>query len=117
MPTVVAIPGCQLDYIWNELQFRTGRLTCDPDLEAGRYKFLTSILVGMEILRHSGYESQKIKARRSLSSRSSGTMQVPDPGVVVRTFNLSHTFLLETYIRTLEEGRFALFFCLLALWG
>ena len=39
--SVVAIPGCQLDYIWNELQPRIGRLTWDPDLEAGRYKFLT----------------------------------------------------------------------------
>jgi hypothetical protein len=33
---VVAIPGCQLDYIWNELQSRIGRLTSDPNLEAGR---------------------------------------------------------------------------------
>jgi hypothetical protein len=29
---VVAIPGCQLDYIWNELQSRIGRLTSDPYL-------------------------------------------------------------------------------------
>ena len=41
LPCVVAIPGCQLDCIWNELQSRTGRLSCDSDLEAGRYKFLT----------------------------------------------------------------------------
>ena len=41
---VVAIPGCQLDYIWNELQSRIGRLTYDPNLEAQRYKFLTWIL-------------------------------------------------------------------------
>jgi hypothetical protein len=33
---IVAIPGCQLEYIQNELQSRIGRLTCDPDLEAGR---------------------------------------------------------------------------------
>jgi hypothetical protein len=33
---VVAIAGCQLDYIWKELQFRIGRLTSDPNLEAGR---------------------------------------------------------------------------------
>jgi hypothetical protein len=32
----VAIPGCQLDYIWNELQSRIGRLTSDPYLEAWR---------------------------------------------------------------------------------
>jgi hypothetical protein len=33
---VVAIPGCQLDCIWNELQYRIGRLTSDPYLEAWR---------------------------------------------------------------------------------
>jgi hypothetical protein len=36
MTIVVAIPGCQLDYIWNELQSRIGRLTSDPYLEAWR---------------------------------------------------------------------------------
>ena len=36
LPAVVAIPGCQLDYIWNELQSRIGRLTSDPYLEAWR---------------------------------------------------------------------------------
>jgi hypothetical protein len=43
--SVVAIPGCQIAYIWNELQSRIGRLTSDPNLEAGRYKFLTWIMV------------------------------------------------------------------------
>jgi hypothetical protein len=33
---VVAIPGCQLDYIWNELQSRIGKLTSHPYLEAWR---------------------------------------------------------------------------------
>jgi hypothetical protein len=33
---VVAIPGCQLDNIWNEPQSRIGRLTSDPYLEAWR---------------------------------------------------------------------------------
>jgi hypothetical protein len=37
----VAISGCQLDYIWNEIQYIIGRLTSDPNLEAWRYKFLT----------------------------------------------------------------------------
>jgi hypothetical protein len=32
---VMAIPGSQLDYI-----SRIGRFPCDPDLEAGRHKFL-----------------------------------------------------------------------------
>ena len=41
---VVAILGCQLDYIWNELQSRIRGLTCDPDLGAGRYKLLIWIL-------------------------------------------------------------------------
>jgi hypothetical protein len=36
LPPIVAVPGCQLDHIWNELQSRIGRLTCDPNLEAGR---------------------------------------------------------------------------------
>jgi hypothetical protein len=33
---VVAIPGCQLDNIWNELQSGIGRLTSDPYLEVWR---------------------------------------------------------------------------------
>jgi hypothetical protein len=41
----------------------------------------------MEILRHSGYESQKIKTGRSLLSRSSGIK-----GMVAHTFNLGYTF-------------------------
>jgi hypothetical protein len=36
LPSVVAIPGCQLDNIWNELQSGIGRLTSDPYLEAWR---------------------------------------------------------------------------------
>jgi hypothetical protein len=44
LSSVMAIPGCQLDSIWNELQSRIGGLTCDPDLKAGRHKFLTWIL-------------------------------------------------------------------------
>jgi hypothetical protein len=41
---VMTIAGCQIDNIWNEVQSRIGRLTCYPDLEAGKYKFLTWIL-------------------------------------------------------------------------
>jgi hypothetical protein len=80
---VVAIPGCQLDYIWIELQSRIGKLTSDPNLEAGRSKFLTWILVW----RYSGYELQKIKTGISLSSRSSGMK-----GVLAHTINLRYTF-------------------------
>jgi hypothetical protein len=41
---VIAIPGCQLEYIWNELQSRTGHHTCDTHLEDEGQKFLTWIL-------------------------------------------------------------------------
>jgi hypothetical protein len=41
---VMAIPRCQLDYIWNELQSRIGGLTYDPNLEFGRHKLLTWVL-------------------------------------------------------------------------
>jgi hypothetical protein len=41
---VMAFPGCHLDYVCNELRSRIGRHICDPDLEAGRLKFLTWIL-------------------------------------------------------------------------
>ena len=40
----MAVPGCQLDYIWKELQSRNGGHTCDTDLEAGRHGLLTWIL-------------------------------------------------------------------------
>ena len=32
----MTILGCQLDYIWNELQSKNGGNTCDPDLKAGK---------------------------------------------------------------------------------
>ena len=47
----MVIPSCQLDYIRGELKSRNGGHTCDPDLEAGRHKFL------IQILKHSGHES------------------------------------------------------------
>jgi hypothetical protein len=52
---VMAIPGCQLDYVWNELQSRIGGHTCDPDLDAGKH--ISDLDLGMEILRHSGLKS------------------------------------------------------------
>ena len=48
--------------------------------------------LGMEILKHSGYEFQKIKTGRFLSSRSSGIQ-----GVVAHTFNLGYTFSWRPY--------------------
>jgi hypothetical protein len=55
---VVAIPGCQLDYIWNELQSRIGRLTSDPYLEA--WRSLSGSWYGD--IEPSGYGFQKIKS-------------------------------------------------------
>ena len=34
--SVMAISGCQLDFIWSELQSRNGGHTYDLELEAGR---------------------------------------------------------------------------------
>ena len=68
--TVTAIPGCQLDYIWNELQSRNGGHTCDPDLEAGRHRLLTWILTWF------WSRSWGIVAKKFL-----------DAGKVVHTFN------------------------------
>ena len=72
----MAILGCQLDYIWNELQSRIGRLTCDPNLEA-------EIQVSDLDLGIVAVNSRRL---RSLSSRSSGIK-----GVVAHAFNLGHT--------------------------
>ena len=51
---VMGIAGCQLNYIWNELQFRIEGLSYDPNLKTGRPRFLTWIL---EILRYCSYEN------------------------------------------------------------
>jgi hypothetical protein len=48
---------------------------------------ISDLDLGMEILRHSGYEHQNIMTGRSLSSRSSGIK-----GMVAHTFNLGYTF-------------------------
>ena len=116
----MAIRCCQVDYIWNEPKSRIGGLTCDPDLEARRHKFLTWIL------RHRGHEklrprqgstyliSLETEARRSLSSRSAWDKTSPryrhGPIYLLSGPHL----LLQAYIGTLEEGRFTLL-CLLAL--
>jgi hypothetical protein len=99
----MTIPGCQLDYIWNELQSRIEELTCDPDLEAGRYKFLTWILAwrswGIVTMKSLGsgkvvhtFNPSKLRQRDLWVQGQPGTKQVPDPGVVAHTFNLGHTF-------------------------
>ena len=52
--SVMAISGCQLDFIWSELQSRNGGHTYDLELEAGRQ--VSDLDLDMEILRHSGHE-------------------------------------------------------------
>ena len=37
---MIAILGCQHDYIWNELQSRNGGHACDLDLESGGHRLL-----------------------------------------------------------------------------
>jgi hypothetical protein len=50
----MAIPDCQLDYIWNELKSRNEGHTCALDLEAGRQ--VSDLDLDVEILRHSDHE-------------------------------------------------------------
>jgi hypothetical protein len=98
--TVVALSGCQLDYIWNELQSRIERLTSDPNLEAWRYKFLTWILA---------WRSWDIVAMNSRRLRQEDLW-------VQGHLGLLH-LLLKTYKRTLKEGKTILsLLCLLAVW-
>ena len=40
----MAISGCQLDYIWNEVQYRNWGHNCDADLEGRRHRLLKQIL-------------------------------------------------------------------------
>jgi hypothetical protein len=56
---VMAIPGYQLYYIWNELQSRNGGHTCDLDLEAGRQ--VSDLDLDMKILRQSGHENLRLR--------------------------------------------------------
>jgi hypothetical protein len=51
---VVAIPGCQLDCVRNELQSRIGKHTSGSDLEAGRQA--SDLDLDMKMSRHSGLE-------------------------------------------------------------
>ena len=37
---MMAISGCQLDYMWTEVQYRNGGHTCDADLEGRRHRLL-----------------------------------------------------------------------------
>ena len=115
--TVVAIPGCQLDYIWNELQSRIGGLTCDPDLETGRQKFLTWILawrswsiVAMKSL-GPGKVVHTFNPRRLVQGQP-GTNKSQIPGLVVHTFNLGHTFCWRTAWGHWKKEEWLFFTCL-----
>ena len=99
----MAIPDCQLNYIWDELQSRIGGFIWDPDLEDGRHKFLTWILAwrswGIVTMKSLGsgkvvhtFNPSKLRQRDLWVQGQPGTKQVPDPGVVAHTFNLGHTF-------------------------
>jgi hypothetical protein len=100
---VIAIPGCQLECIWSELQSRIGGLTCDPDLKAGRHKFLTCILAwrswGIVAMKSLGpgkvvhsFNPRRLRQGDLWVQGQPGTKQVPDPGMVIYTVNLGHTF-------------------------
>jgi hypothetical protein len=83
-----------------ELQSRNGGHTCDPDLKAGRHRLLTLTqrcwgIVALESL-GSGREVQDFNPRKLRQAdlwvqSQTGTKQVPDPSMVVFTFNLGHT--------------------------
>jgi hypothetical protein len=100
---VMAIPSCQLDYIWNELQSKIGWLTYDLDLEAGRHKFQTWILAweswGIVSMKNLG-PGKVVHFFNPLRRRQGdlwvqgqpGTKQAPDPDMVVYTSNLANTF-------------------------
>jgi hypothetical protein len=49
--------------IWNELQFRNGRHTYDPDLEAGRHRLL------ILMLRNSGHERLRPRHEHTFNPR------------------------------------------------
>ena len=106
---VVAIPSCQLDYIWNELQSRIGRLTYDPNLEAQRYKFLTRILT---------WRSWSIVAMNSRRLRQ-GDLWVQGHLELKVWWHMPLIWAtpFARDIRTLEGGRVTLTLpCLLASW-
>ena len=109
---VVAIPGCQLDYIWNDLQSRTGRFTSDPNLEAGRYKFLTWILAwrswGMVAMNPRRLRQGELWVQGHLGQSKS---QIP------AWWHTPLIWATPSAGDLMEEGRFARSLCLLALWG
>jgi hypothetical protein len=93
----VATPGCQLDYIWNKGQSRIGGLTCDPELEAGRHRFLTWILAwrswGTVAMKSLGpgkvvhtFNPRRLRQGELWVQGQPEIKQVPDSGMVVHTW-------------------------------
>ena len=106
----MAILGCQLDYVWNELQVRIGGLTCDPDLEAEKHKFLIWILawrswgiVAMKSLAPGkvvhAFNSGRLRQGDLWVQGQPGRELIPDQGVVVTPLIWALTSLGD-YIRT-----------------
>ena len=88
--------------IWNELRSGIRALSCDPDLEAGRHKFLTWILAwrsrGLVAMKSLGpdkvmhtFNPRRLRQGDLGVQGQPGTKQIPDPGLVAHTFNLAHT--------------------------
>ena len=64
---MMAISGCQLDYMWTEVQYRNRGHNCDADLEGRRHRLL--------------------KKNLEWRSGSRVTMKSLAPGKVVPSFN------------------------------
>jgi hypothetical protein len=110
---VMAIPSCQLDYIWNELQSRNGGHTYNPDLEAGRHGLLILTwdgtcfwsrpwgIVAMKSLVpgklihafNPGVRGKQISECKACLGQNKFQVKVSlGQGMFVHTFNLGHTF-------------------------
>jgi hypothetical protein len=100
----MAVPSCQFDYIWKGLQSRNGGHNYDPDFEAGKHRFL------IWYLKHSGHEKLSPRqggytplipedSEKQISGFKAILEQIKfqvnnnlDPGLLVHTFTLCHTF-------------------------
>jgi hypothetical protein len=92
---VVAILGCQLDYIWNELQSRIGRLTSDPYLEA--WRSLSGSWYGDLEPYWLWIPEDSISEFKEHTFNLGYTFSSEFKGVVEHTFNLGYTFCWRQY--------------------
>jgi hypothetical protein len=113
---VMALPGCQLDYIWNELQSRNGGHTCDPDLGAGRLQAsdLDLDIVAMKRLGPGKvvhiFNPRRLQQADLWVQGQPGTKQAPNLGIVVQS--PGPHLQLEACIWILEEGMLTLLYLL-----